>query len=373
MNSRIIPIMRKEFIHIRRDPRTLTFMFLIPVIQLVLLGYAATTDVEHLATAVLDYDRTSASRELVEAYRASNYFDIAYYIDNEEEMARLIDGGKVRAGIIIPAGYKVNLEKDRQAQIAFIIDGSDPTVARTVFSAATAVGQAKSVELVQKIFGIEPEEQPGIEVRPRVWYNPEMRSANFMIPGVIAIILQLLTTFITGAAIVREREQGTIEQLIVTPIKSYELVLGKVIPYVAIAFFDLSEVLIVGVFWFGMPIHGSIPLLLALALLSLLTSLGLGLLISTVAHSQMEAMLLTFLILLPSMFLSGFLFPIEAMPKALQLISYIIPLRYLLIIVRGIILKGVGLRLLTEQVIAITIFGAVILTLASLRFKKSLE
>jgi len=373
MNSRIIPIMRKEFIHIRRDPRTLTFMFLIPVIQLVLLGYAATTDIEHLSTAVLDYDRTPASRELIDAYRVSNYFDINYYIDDEEELTRLVDGGRVRAGMIIPAGYSRSLGRTHKAEVAFIIDGSDPNVARTAFSAAQGVGQAQSVELIQEILGIDPEEQPGIEVRPRVWYNPEMRSANFMIPGVIAMILQLLTTFITGAAIVREREQGTIEQLIVTPIRSFELVLGKVIPYVGIAFFDLSAVLIVGVFWFGMPIHGSVPLLLALALLSLLTSLGLGLLISTVAHSQMEAMLLTFLTLMPSIFLSGFLFPIEAMPLALQAISYIIPLRYLLIIVRGIILKGVGLRLLTEQVIAMAIFGAAILTLASLRFKKSLE
>ncbi len=373
MNSRIFPIMRKEFIHIRRDPRTLIIMFLIPVIQLVLMGYAATTDIEHLPTAVLDYDRTSASRELIEAYRASSYFDLTYYIDDEETLAHLVDGGQVRAAMIIPAGYGEELDRTHQAQIAFVIDGSDPNVARTAFSAAQAIGQAQSVKLIERVLGIEPEEQPGIEVRPRVWYNPEMRSANFMIPGIIGTILQLLTTFITGVAIVREREQGTIEQLIVTPIRSYELVLGKVIPYVAIAFFDLSEVLIIGVFWFGMPIHGSILLLFALALLSLLTSLGMGLFISTIAHSQMEAMLLTFLILMPSIFLSGFFFPIEAMPAALQAISYVIPLRYLLVIIRGIILKGVGLQVLASQVVAIVIFGMVILGLASARFRKTLE
>jgi len=223
------------------------------------------------------------------------------------------------------------------------------------------------------MLGVDPESQPGIDVRPRVWYNPEMKSANFMIPALMGMILQYLTTLLTALAIVREREQGTIEQLIVTPIRPIELVLGKVVPYIVIAFFDLGEVLLIGVFWFGVPIRGSIPLLLALSVLFLFTSLGIGLFVSTISRTQQEAMLSTFLILLPTIFLSGFFFPIEAMPRALQLISAIIPLRYLLVIIRGIILKGVGLELLMDQVVALTVFGVVIMALAATRFRKRLE
>jgi ABC-2 type transport system permease protein len=373
MSTRLWPIMRKEFLHIFRDPRTLAIMFLIPIVQLILLGYAATTDVEHLRTAVLDEDRTPESRALIAAYQASNYFDITYYVRDEEELARLVDSGRVRAGMIIPAGYGRDLTRGKRAQISFVIDGSDPNVANTAFAASQSVGMAQSVEVARTMLGVDPEEQPGIDVRPRVWYNPEMKSANFMIPALMGMILQYLTTLLTALAIVREREQGTIEQLIVTPIRPIELVLGKVVPYIVIAFFDLGEVLLIGVFWFGVPIRGSIALLLALAALFLFTSLGIGLFISTISRTQQEAMLSTFLILLPTIFLSGFFFPIEAMPRALQLISAIIPLRYLLVIIRGIILKGVGLELLADQVIALAVFGVVIMTLAATRFRKRLE
>ena len=370
---RTLAVMRKEFIHIFRDSRTLAVMFLIPIIQLVLLGYAATTDVDHISTVVFDQDRTAQSRELIDTYGASGYFDINYYVSNEEALARLIDGGKARAGLLIPAGYSKDLAREGTAQVSVVIDGSDPSIANAALSAATAVGQAKSAEIVQQMMGIDPEEQPGLEVRPRVWYNPELASANFMIPGIIGTIMQLLTTFLTSMAIVRERERGTMEQLIVTPLKSYELIIGKLIPYVFIAFLDTLEVLAVGAFWFGVPIRGSILLLLALSVLALMTSLGLGLFISTVSNTQQEAMLLSYLIQLPSIFLSGFMFPIAAMPRVLQYFSYGVPLTYFLIIVRGIVLKGIGLELLIEQVMAMAIFGVVILTLSAARFRKRLE
>ncbi|MBC8264586.1 MAG: ABC transporter permease [Anaerolineales bacterium] len=370
---RTLAVMRKEFIHIFRDSRTLAVMFLIPIIQLVLLGYAATTDVDHISTVVFDQDRTAQSRELIDTYGASGYFDINYYVSNEEALARLIDGGKARAGLLIPAGYSKDLAREGTAQVSVVIDGSDPSIANAALSAATAVGQAKSAEIVQQMMGIDPEEQPGLEVRPRVWYNPELASANFMIPGIIGTIMQLLTTFLTSMAIVRERERGTMEQLIVTPLKSYELIIGKLIPYVFIAFLDTLEVLAVGAFWFGVPIRGSILLLLALSVLALMTSLGLGLFISTVSNTQQEAMLLSYLIQLPSIFLSGFMFPIAAMPRVLQYFSYGVPLTYFLIIVRGIVLKGIGLELLIEQVVAMAIFGVVILTLSAARFRKRLE
>jgi len=373
MNSRLLSIIRKEFIHILRDPRSLAIMFIIPIVQLILLGYAATTDIRRLNTAVYDADRTTQSRQLIEAYRASDYFRIAYNVGSEREIADLLDRGAVRAGIIIPAGYGDNLAKGKTAQVAFLIDGSDPTVASTAFAASQSVGQAQSIHIIQQRLGVDVTRLGGIEIRPRVWYNPELRSSNYMIPAVMGMILQFLTTLFTALAIVREREQGTIEQLVVTPIKAWELVVGKVVPYIGIAFFDLLEVLFLGVLLFDVPIRGSIPLLLMLSILFLLTTLGMGLLVSSIARTQQEAMFLAFLMMLPSIFLAGFFFPLEAMPAWLQAISYFIPLKYMLVILRGIILKGVGLPPLMDQVIALAILGPLIFTAASLRFRKSLE
>jgi ABC-2 type transport system permease protein len=288
-------------------------------------------------------------------------------------MAYLVDSGQARAGLIIPAGYGRELASGGQAQVAFVIDGSDPSVANTVFAASQSVGQAQSVRIMERTIGTDFDSLPGVQVRPRVWYNPEMKSANFMIPGIIGIILYFLTALFTSMSIVREREQGTIEQLIVTPIKPLELIVAKVTPYVFISFFDVLEVLAIGVFWFDVPIRGNLGLLLGLSALFLLTSLGIGIFISSMANTQQEAMLLTFLTMFPSIFLGGFFFPIEAMPGWLQVITYVIPLRYMLTIIRGIVLKGVGLEILRQQVIALIIFGVAIMLLAASRFRKRLE
>jgi drug efflux transport system permease protein len=373
VNTRLIPILRKEFIHILRDRRTLAVMLLMPVIQLILLGYTATTDIRHLHTAVYDADHTAQSRQLIDAYNASDYFQITDYLQNEGQMATLLDRGDIRAGLIIPSGYGDNLVKGATAQVAFVIDGSDPAVATTAFAASQSVGQALNTRILQQRLGIDLTNLGGVEVRPRVWYNPDLRSANYMIPALIGLILQFLTMLFTAQTIVREREQGTIEQLVVTPIKSWELIVGKIIPYVAIAFLDLAEILIIGVFWFGVPIRGSLLLLAGISLIFLMTTLGLGLFVSASARTQQEAMLLTFMINLPGIFLSGFFFPLEAMPPALQALSYLIPLRYMLIILRGIAVKGVGLESFGEQAVALAIFGFVVLAAASLRFRKTLE
>jgi ABC-2 type transport system permease protein len=374
MLARTLTIIRKEFIHIIRDPRTLAVMFLIPIIQLILLGYAATTDVSHLATAVLDGDRSAQSRALIDGYQATNYFEITHYVSSEEEMAALIGEGAIRAGMIIPPGYAQDLLRNKTVQIAFVIDGSDPSVAASALAAAQSVGQAQSLKIAAAS-GLQPAlgpTLPGLQVRPRVWYNPDLRSAYFMIPGLIGTILQFLTTMLTALAIVRERERGTIEQLIVTPVRAGELMVGKLIPYIGIGLFDSAAILAMGHFWFEVPIRGSLVLLFALLTLFLMTALGIGLFISTVSKTQQEAMLLTFMTLLPTIFLSGFFFPIEAMPNWLQAISYAVPLRYLLVILRGIVLKGVGLGALREQVIALLIFGPAILGLATTRFSKRL-
>jgi ABC-2 type transport system permease protein len=373
MITRTLSLIRKEFLHILRDPRTLFVMLAMPIIQLTLLGYAATTDIENLRTAVLDGDKSLASRELVDAYRASNYFDIALYVESEQQLEYLVDSGQVRAGLIIPAGYSEALTTGGQGQIAFVIDGSDPSVANTAFAASQSVGQAQSMRIMERTMGIDPDDLPGVQVRPRVWYNPEMKSANFMIPGIMGMLLYFFTALFTSMSIVREREQGTIEQLIVTPIKPLELIIGKIAPYVFVAFFDVLEVLAIGVFWFGVPIRGNLTLLLGLSAIFLLTSLGIGIFISSVANTQQEAMLLAFLTMFPSVFLGGFFFPIEAMPGWLQVITYVIPLRYMLSVIRGIILKGVGLQILRQEVIALSIFGVAIMLLAAARFRKRLE
>ncbi len=376
MNNRLFAIMRKELIQIRRDRRTLAIMFLIPVFQLIMFGYAVTTDVKHLPLAVLDRDKSAASRELIDTYQASTYFDIAYTVGSESELAYLMDSGAARAGLIVPAGYGADLARRGSAQVSFAIDGSDPTVANTALAAAQTIGQAKSAEIVQAMLsrsGLNVSDMPGLDVRTRVWYNPDLASANYMVPALIGVILQTLTAMLTALAIVRERELGTIEQLIVTPLRPWELVVGKIVPYVLIAFFDTVEVLVIGTLWFQVPIRGSVVLLLGLACLFLMSSLGIGLFISTVAHKQQEAMLLTFFTMLPSIFLSGFMFPLVAMPAALRALSYGIPLTYFLVIVRGIVLKGVGLQVLMPQVVALVVFGVAIMSLSTLRFRKRLE
>ena len=365
MNTRLWSIIRKEFIHILRDPRTLGMMLMMPIIQLILLGYTATTDIRHLHTAVYDADRTAQSRQLIDAYNASDYFQITNYVQNEAEMAVLMDRGDIRAGIIIPAGYGDDVLKGTTAQVAFVIDGSDPSVATTAFASSQSVGQALNTRIVQQ--------NGGIEVRPRVWYNPDLRSANYMIPALIGLILQFLTVMFTAQTIVREREQGTIEQLVVTPIQSWELIVGKLLPYVAIAFFDLAEVLGIGLLWFNVPMRGNLILLLGETLLFLMTTLGTGLFISTIAKTQQEAFLLATMVNLPGLFISGFFFPLEAMPPALQVLSYVVPLRYMLVILRAIVVKGIGLDSFLTQTVALAVIAVLIMTGATLRFKKSLD
>ncbi len=373
MNTRLWAVIRKEFIHILRDPRTLVIMFLIPIVELFILGYAVTNDVPHIDMAVFDADKTMQSRQLIEAYRASNYFTITNYAASQDEIGAMLASGAARAGLVIPSGYGDNLARGTTAQVAVLIDGSDPTVANTAFAASQSIGQAQSMQIVSRRMGIDVTKISGVEVRPRVWYNPEMKSSNYMVPAVMGLILQFLTTLFTALTIVREREQGTIEQLVVTPVKAWELVVGKVVPYVVIAFFDMIEVLVLGVVLFGVPIRGDLGLLLALSTLFFLASLGMGLFVSSVAKSQLEAMFLAMLTLLPSMFIGGFLFPIESMPGWLQALSLLVPLRYLLIIIRSIMLKGAGVEALASPILALVILCPLIMFGAATRFRKSLE
>ncbi|MCI0519117.1 MAG: ABC transporter permease [Chloroflexi bacterium] len=376
INSRLVSLIRKEFIQILRDPRTLILVLVIPVMQLFLLGYAATNDVRNVPLAVLNQDGGPDSRALLDAFRAADYFHQAYDVTSEDQLRSLIDAGLARAGMIIPPDFGRKLQSGESAAVAFVLDGSDPTVASTALSAAQLIGQQHAVKILAT--RLERRGQPAaiqqpVEVRTRVWYNPDLVSAHFMIPGVIGMILYALTSILTATAIVRERERGTIEQLIVTPIRPWELVVGKLLPYTILAFLNTLEVLAIGAWWFGVPIRGDLGLILLLSGLFLLSSLGIGLLASTIANTQQEAMLTVWMTLLPGLFLSGFFFPLEAMPKVLAFISYFMPLRYYLVIIRALMLKGVGAAALRQEIIALAIFGFGIMTIAALRFRKRLD
>jgi ABC-2 type transport system permease protein len=341
-----------------------------------LLGYAATNDVRNVPLAVFDQDCGIAARELLDAYRAADYFRLAYDVDSEDEIRSLIDRGEARVGLIIPPDYSDQVKSNGSAQVVFVLDGSDPTVAATALSAAQFIGQAHAADIQARRLVRRAQTSTllsPVDVSAQVWYNPDLIDAYYMIPGVIGMILYTLTSILTATSIVRERERGTIEQLIVTPIRPWEMVVGKLLPYIVLAFLNTMEVLFIGHFWFEVPIRGSLWLLLALSGLFMMTSLGIGLLASTFANTQQEAMLTVFMLMLPAIFLSGFFFPIEAMPRVLQWISYLMPLRYYLVIIRSILLKGVGAWALVSDIVALTIFGTLLMAAAALRFRKRLD
>jgi ABC-2 type transport system permease protein len=299
---------------------------------------------------------------------------VNYLVNSADEYQALIESGDARVALVIPPDYAQRLF-DGNAKALVILDGSDASIGGTALSTARLVGQSFGTKILtqQAVLSGRFAPTPPVEVRTQVWYNPDLNSAYFMIPGVIGMILSFITTILTATAIVRERERGTIEQLIVTPIRSWELVLGKLLPYVILAFVETFEVLIIGHFWFGVPIRGSLSLIVLTSGIFIMSSLGIGLLASTVANTQQEAMLTVMMYNLPSIFLSGFFFPLEAMPKVLQLVSYAIPLRYFLVVIRSLLLKGVGIEAIQGEIIALVIFGLVIMTLAALRFRKRLD
>ena len=324
MPSRLASLIRKEFIQIVRDPRTLALTFVFPILMLFLLGYAATNDVRNIPLAVFDQDRSDASRQLLDAYRAADYFNFAYEVGSEDEIAKLIDSGAARAAIIIPPDYSEQIKGNTPAQIGFIIDGSDPTLANTALSAATLIGQSKGAEILQQKMVMTGKSGANnvIDIRTQVWYNPEMVSAYYMIPGLIGMILQFLTTILTATSIVRERERGTIEQLIVTPSNRGSWLLARS-PRTSSLHFGIRSKCSLREYCFSMyPSMEVLHCCFCFAHLFLVTTLGIGLFISTVANTQQEAMLTTMFTIMPSIFLSGFFFPLAAMPHILQWISY---------------------------------------------------
>lgn len=370
---RIWRLVRKELLQTRRDKRMLGILFIAPIFQLFLFGYAVSTDINHVPTAIFDEDRSSSSRALVTRLERSGYFEEKVYLTNSAGVDTVLDAGTVEMVLHIPHGFARDLARNHTAHIQTILDGSDSMTARVVTGYVEGVVQQYTgTILLQRLqrHSRSLSRLPGIDGRLRVWYNPELRSVNFMIPGVMCMILLVITTMMTSMAIVKEKEIGTLEQLIVTPITSAELMLGKTLPFLAIGLFDMLLVLLAAIGWFHVTVAGSIILLVLLTILFLLTTLGLGIFISTISHTQQEATLTSFFFLLPFILLSGFIFPIENMPAAIQWITYAIPLRYFLEIVRGIFLRGNGVAVLWPQILILALFGVGILALSASRFRK---
>ncbi|WP_088227968.1 ABC transporter permease [Desulfosporosinus sp. FKB] len=373
--TRFLAVLKKEFIHIRRDRASLIMAVAMPLGMLLLFGYAVNTDVEHLPTVVWDQSQTQESRDFVSSVRNTQYMDPDDYVSGYKQIENYLDSGKARAAVIIPPDFGKQLQ-EQQATVQVLVDGSDPTVARAVTSAVQMLGFDKSLQLQSQrlaAMGISGGTTLPLDIETRVWYNPDMKSRNFNIPALIGLILQNVIAMLTSFSIVREKERGTMEQLIVTPIRSLELLLGKLLPFVLIGFVSLSLILVTGIFWFGVMPMGSIPLLVLLSTIFLFTILAIGLLISSIAKTQLQAMQMTFILILPSILLSGFVFPRETMPKLLQLMGGLLPLTYFLEIVRGIFLKGVGLQFLWQDTLALCLFAVILLAVASKKFKKNLD
>jgi len=365
----------KEFIQIFRDPRMKAIVFGIPVIQTLLFGYAVTTDVKNIPTAVLDLDNSTVSREIAQKFQSSGYFQVIKYPGNDNEVRNLIDRGEVQAVLRMNSGFGDDMTAGKTALLQVIIDGTDSNTGGIIMSYASKIGAQYSLDILasrmSRLRGhaVSP---GGTELQTRAWFNENLESRNFYVPGVIAMMVMLITLLLTSMAVVREKEIGTIEQIMVTPITPAEFILGKTIPFAIIALFDVLLVTVVGVFWFNVPIRGNLILLFFCSFIYLLPALGTGLLISTVSKTQQQAMMSVFFFFFPAMLLSGMMFPIANMPEVIQWLTYLNPLRYFLVIVRGIFLKGIGLQILWPQMAALAVMGIVMLWLATKRFHKTI-
>lgn len=375
--NRLLRLIQKEFAQLRRDPRMFGIMLVAPVIQLIIIGYAATTDVNNLELGVCDLDRSQESRQLVAAFTSSGYFQLVDFVDTPDDLDRPIAAGDVAVGLIIPPNFSQDLQLMRTPRLQLLIDGSDAT------SGTIGMGYAKTVirlfsrpymeELLDKL-QIRNISLPSVNPEVRAWFNPELKSKVYMVPAGVGLVLLLIMVMLTAMALVKEREIGTMEQLIVTPIRGWELLLGKILPFLLIGIVAETVVYLVAIFVFEIPLRGHIVTLYVMAFGFFFTTLGLGILISTLSRTQQQAMLMTaFFVMLPFVYLSGFVFPIENMPPAIQYVTYVIPLRYFLVIARGIFLKGTGWVELWDEFAIMVLIGAVIFAAATMRFRKKLD
>ena len=372
--TRLKAILIKEFIQMRRDSVTLIIMFLLPIVQLLIFGFAIHTDIRHQSTVVFDQSMTEESRELLASFTASQYFDINYAANNLAAVDTYIDSGQARVGIIIPPDLTSSLKHGHSTPIQVIVDASDSTAASSAIPSAEAIGQLKSREiLLKKQSGLTADTLRLYDMRIRAWYNPDFVTVYYMLPGIMGIILTMTMVMITSMAIVRERERGTLEQLLITPLKTWELLLGKLLPYILVGYVQTTVSLIVGIGIFAIPMRGSILLLYGLTTLFIVASLTLGLVISTISRTQMQAMQLSFLIFMPSVLLSGFIFPREAMPKIFYYLSNLLPMTHYVEILRGIILRGNDITALYPQAAALLVLITLTFLLAMKKFSRTIN
>jgi ABC-2 type transport system permease protein len=368
--KRFWPMFRKEFIQMRRDRLTLGIMVGIPVIQLLLFGYAIQTDVRHIPTVVLDESRTPASRDVIQAFENTGSFRIVDHVDGRRALDAAIARGDAQAGIVVPADYPRDLARGTTATIQVIVDASDPLSSQAALAAAAGVAQVRNLAILSAAAG---RTQLPLEARVRPRYNPGLRSPNYIVPGLVGVILTITMVLVTAMAIVRERERGTLEQLIVTPITKTELMLGKIAPYVGVGMVQMTAVLVLGRFVFDVPLTGNVLLLYAVALVFVVASLALGLFVSTLVRTQQQAMQVSFFFVLPNILLSGFMFPRQAMPLVFQWLGALLPLTHFLKVLRGILLKGVGVAELWPEMLLLVVFAVGLIALAVRRFHKTLD
>jgi ABC-2 type transport system permease protein len=383
MWERVFTILRKELIQALREPRMRVLLFVPPILQLVVFGFAVNLDVDHARIAWMDMDRTPQSRALRDRFTGSGRFDIVSAPASEDDVQRTLDRGVAQAVVRIPLGFSRDTARGRPTEVQILIDGTNSNTASLVASYAGEIVAEYSVDLLEqqqrvKVMTRSPGSPvamatPRVTARSRVWFNPDLYSRNYFVPGVIANIIMMVTLMLTALGIVREKEIGTMEQLMVTPMRPIELMLGKTLPFALVGLLDVTLITVVALLVFHIPLHGSFLLLLFCAVLYLMTSLGAGLFLSTISHTQQQAMMGSFFFSTPAFMLSGFAFPIRNMPVAVQYLTYLNPIRYFIEIVRGIFLKGAGVEVLWPQMAALTVYGVAVLGLSAMRFQKKLD
>ncbi|MDP2913041.1 MAG: ABC transporter permease [Candidatus Omnitrophota bacterium] len=370
-------ILIKEFKQIFRDPRMKTVIFITPLIQIILFGYAANKDINYIPTAIYDKDNTLESRELLRRFTYSKYFVPEHYISSDKEQNMVLDKGLANIVIHIDRGFGRNVEAGKDAQFQMAFDGTDSNTAMIVMGYANTIVGDYAYDVMKNAVqasapGFPSIDAPKVELRDRAWFNGNLVSRNYYLPGVIATIVTMMSLLLTAMAIVKEKEIGTMEQLIVSPLKPIELIVGKLLPFAVIALIQITLITILGVSWFHIPLRGNLFLLLFSTCIYLFTTLGIGLFISTISSTQQEAMMSVFLFYMPTVLLSGFAYPIANMPKIIQWFTFLNPLRYFLVVIRGIFLKGVGIEILWTQLAPLVFMGLSVITLSALRFRKSL-
>jgi len=373
--SRIAHLVWKELIQIRRDRRMFGLVMMMPVLELLIFGYVVATDIDHISLAVCDYSHTAESRAYVAQLEQSGYFRVSATCESLRDIDRLLDHGSVRLALVIPPDFADQLKRGGPAQVMAAVDGTNSN------TAMIAISYLEQATLGQAIDVVEPggggaslvSAPPLVTAEPRVWFNPELRSVKFMVPGIVCILLMESLVILTAIAIVKEKERGTIEQILVSPIRRYEFILGKAIPFIGLGYLNVTLVILFGTYWFDVAIAGSVSLLFAFSGLFILTCLGMGLVVSAISNTQQQASMAGQFVILPNMFFSGFMFPIASMPPLVQKLTYLIPLRYYLTIVRGIFLKGAGWAELRDEAAILLVYGTIILFLATGLFRKQVR